>query len=219
MYVDLAGINFFELFKTAQLLETEFRTLPGQHFWDNRCGKCLPDSNSVYFLWEIHRKTNISITENFRRQFGKIRIFQEILQVHKVILFKVGIPLLRKPLCISSKETADLLAEEFHSKYSLETYGSFLETIVSNKNSLSTITTTEAAIKESLKEIATRQVSNACIEEITTHIFWIPKSSFEEATLPCQWLTANLTPIYKKGDKFALKNFQQRTRLYIYINR
>ena len=75
---------------------------------------------------------------------------------------KVGIPLLRKPdgnLCLSNKETADLLADEFHSNYSLETYGPFLKTIVSNRNSLSNIIITEAAIKETFQEIAKRQRS------------------------------------------------------------
>ena len=86
---------------------------------------------------------NLAKTESSKKFYKYIR---------SSLSTKVSIPLLRKPddnLCISNKETADLLAVKFHSNYSLETYGPFLKTIVSIRNSLS--------IKEPLKEIAKRQ--------------------------------------------------------------
>ncbi|XP_063924466.1 uncharacterized protein LOC135138425 [Zophobas morio] len=161
-------------------------------------------------------ENNLTETESPKKFYKYIR---------SMLSTKVGIPLLRKPdgsLCTSNQQTADLLADEFHHNYSKKTFGPFIQSSIHHKNFLSTISITEENIKATLEEIARRksapgpdnitcQLIAACLDEIIYPIYLIAKSSFEESILPPQWLTANVTPISKKGDKL-LESFRSSSQ-------
>jgi hypothetical protein len=52
------------------------------------------------------------------------------------------------------------------------------------------------------------RVLQHCASELSPVLTYIFRQSFKSATLPSDWLKANVTPIFKKGDRHAAENYR-----------
>lgn len=82
----------------------------------------------------------------------------------------------------------------------------------------SNITITEEGVRKLLRNLNPRKASGpdgispkilkALADELTPALTLLYQSSLTSGTVPCDWRTANVTPIFKKGERYRAENYR-----------
>ncbi|KAJ8969640.1 hypothetical protein NQ317_009573 [Molorchus minor] len=139
-----------------------------------------------------------------------------------LLLSKISTPIIRKPngtICDTNSDAAEILAQTFKDNYTQEVPSPLPQPNFSHNNdSLQIIQFTEQLVSEqigNLKEDSapgsdgiTSSILKKCVSILSKPLAHIMQTSFDQSNLPSEWLTALVTPIYKKGDKLDPLNYR-----------
>ena len=118
----------------------------------------------------------------------------------------------------NEKEMGEILNKKFQSVFTKEPSFDDNQDTPAPKQKLGKIKLTEKRVREALKKLDPRKakgpdevspwVLKECAEELSLPIFMIFTNSLEQGKLPDIWKSANITPIFKKGNKNNPLNYR-----------
>ena len=118
----------------------------------------------------------------------------------------------------NEKDMSEVLNRKFQSVFTIEPNFDENQDIPVPKQKLGKIKLTKEKIRKALKNLDKRKargpdevspwVLKECAEELTLPIFMIFSNSLEQGKLPDIWKQANITPIFKKGNKSNPLNYR-----------
>ena len=121
-------------------------------------------------------------------------------------------------LLVQSVEKAESFLRQFVSVFTPVTDDNLPNVTNRCNNSLQTITVTEIGVQKLLenvnvnKAIGPNKIPNhvlkECATELAPAITCIFQSSLDFGTLPDDWTNANVSPIFKKGDRHRAENYR-----------
>jgi len=138
---------------------------------------------------------------------------------------KVTIPLLQRSpgvLCTSAEEVAVEFARSFAAVYSEEPSGCLPAlTVPAGVGSCASVSFSPEKVKSLLSKLnidvapgpdgISSRVLKYCCDGLAVPLSMLMTSSFVRHTLPDDWLTGTVTPIYKKGNKLIPSNYRPIT--------
>lgn len=158
-------------------------------------------------------ENNLVSSRNPKRMFKYVRSF---------LNSKVGAPIVRRldgNMCGSPVESADVLADVFSSAFTSEPPGP-IPTCQTERSipGMSHVWIDEETVEKYLLELKvdtspgrdgiTSRLLKYCAKAMAVPLSTIFSKSFRDSCLPCDWLSATVTPIFKKGDKLSPLNYR-----------
>ena len=121
-------------------------------------------------------------------------------------------------LLVQSVEKAESFLRQFVSVFTPVTDDNLPNVTNRCNNSLQTITVTEIGVQKLLENVNVNKaigpdkipnhVLKECATELAPAITCIFQSSLDSGTLPDDWTNANVSPIFKKGDRHRAENYR-----------
>ena len=132
----------------------------------------------------------------------------------------VGVsPLLKDgKLATDSKSKAEILLGQFSSVFTKQMTGDMPVVKIHIRDSLDHLTIQKKGIEKLLMNINPSKapgpdkipnyVLKECASELSTAVTHLFQKSLDSGTLPDDWISANIAPIYKKGDRHLAENYR-----------
>jgi hypothetical protein len=131
----------------------------------------------------------------------------------------IGVALLKEKgkLVSHSKEKAQILIKHFSSVFTRGSVDNMPETHINLKSTIPSIKIKTEGVEKLLRNINPSKASgpdnipnrilNQCTKQLAPSLAIIFQSSIDTGVLPKDWLNANISSIYKKGDKHSAENY------------